>query len=145
MLMRPRLRLLCERVWQKRRNWSGDSGATSLLFHTLKGGSSIHIWMGFCCMVGFILLFLLGYWGWGWVDLQLHSKGGSLSFSELDQLLAQTLNERFLLLRLQDQQQGHNAVHYTLHIYKWKRKELYLQHNVKSLRVKQLRFDTHTS
>lgn len=37
-------------------------------------------------------------------DSQLHPEGGSLSFSELDQLLTQTFNERLLLLCLQNQQ-----------------------------------------
>lgn len=49
-------------------------------------------------------------------DLQLHPERGSLSFPELHQFLTQTFNESFLLLCLQDQQQGHNAVHHALYI-----------------------------
>lgn len=58
--MRPRPRPFCERVWQKyrkRKNWGGDSGETSLLFHMLKGEPSINILIGFCCLAGVILLF----------------------------------------------------------------------------------------
>lgn len=49
---------------------------------------------------------------------QLHPQWGSLPLSELNQLLTQALNQRLLLVWLQDQQQRHNAVHYALYICK---------------------------
>lgn len=126
--MRTRKRPLCERVWPKRRprwNWGWDVAMTSLL---CSGCLSINTWMGFC-FAGVVVIWLfirrrLGEVGVV-VDSQLHPKGGSLSFSELNQLLTQTLNERFLFLRLQNQKQGHNAVHNTLHIYKHRKKRIF--------------------
>lgn len=57
------------------------------------------------------------------VHIQLHPESGPFSLTELHQFLTQTLDERFLFLRLQDQQQGHDAVHHALHIYVHKRQK----------------------